>query len=157
MTPHKHDPLNPHAHDPNPAPPSLDSSFELVLPNGRFQITVEDLMTLEKTAVFDCYIVSTGHGTTGPFTFAGVTLSNFIKAFWEKPWSQAEVISEDGFGNRIFAHELHKETIRPIILAYEKDNQPLTRKDGLVRLIVPSETDDALRQVKWVGAIRIRP
>jgi len=35
------------------------------------------------------------------------------------------------------------------------DGATLTRAQGLVRLIVPSETDDALRQVKWVGRIEI--
>ena len=36
------------------------------------------------------------------------------------------------------------------------DGQPLTRDAGLVRLIVPSETDDALRQVKWISHIEVR-
>jgi hypothetical protein len=35
------------------------------------------------------------------------------------------------------------------------EGQPLTREQGLVRMIVPSERDDALRQVKWVGKIVI--
>jgi hypothetical protein len=37
-----------------------------------------------------------------------------------------------------------------------RDGQKLTRRQGLVRLIVPREKDDALRQVKWVGRIVIR-
>jgi hypothetical protein len=35
------------------------------------------------------------------------------------------------------------------------NGQPLTRAQGLIRLIVPAETDDALRQVKWVTQIVI--
>jgi hypothetical protein len=31
----------------------------------------------------------------------------------------------------------------------------MTRKQGLVRLVVPTETDDALRQVKWIAEIRV--
>jgi hypothetical protein len=40
-------------------------------------------------------------------------------------------------------------------LSYAIDGTPLTRAQGLVRLIVPSETDDALRQVKWVQRIEV--
>jgi hypothetical protein len=35
------------------------------------------------------------------------------------------------------------------------DGAALTREQGLVRLIVPSERDDALRQVKWLATITI--
>ncbi|MCB0075748.1 MAG: molybdopterin-dependent oxidoreductase [Caldilineaceae bacterium] len=42
---------------------------------------------------------------------------------------------------------------RPSLLAITLDGQPLTREQGLVRLIVPTETDDALKQVKWVAEI----
>lgn len=154
-----YDPLQPHAHEPNPEPPSADSSFELVLPDGRSQtITVSDLEKLPETAVSNCFIVSTGHGTSGPFTFSGVTLLDFLQAYVSSPWSQAEVISADGFGNRIFAVELAQpDAAGPIILAYKVDGRPLTRQEGLVRMIVPSERDDALRQVKWLGMIRLRP
>jgi DMSO/TMAO reductase YedYZ molybdopterin-dependent catalytic subunit len=154
-----HDPLQPHAHEPNPEPPSADPSFELVTPDGRTQtITVSDLEKLPETAVPNCYIVSTGHGTTGPFTFSGVTLQEFVAAYVNDGWSQVEVISADGFGNRVFAEELAQPNAAgPIILAYKVDGRPLTRQEGVVRMIVPSERDDALRQVKWVGKVRIRP
>jgi DMSO/TMAO reductase YedYZ molybdopterin-dependent catalytic subunit len=67
------------------------------------------------------------------------------------------VISADGFGNRIFAEELgNVEGQRPMLLATTVDGRPMTRAQGLVRLIVPSETDDALRQVKWIARIEIR-
>jgi hypothetical protein len=35
------------------------------------------------------------------------------------------------------------------------DGAPLSRRQGVVRLVVPSEVDDALRQVKWVAAVRV--
>ncbi len=159
MSPHDEtaDPLQPHSHDPNPAPPSADPMFELLLPNGRsHRITVYDLQQLPKTSVVNCYIVSTGHGTSGPFTFIGATLLAFINHYWAEPWSQAEVVSADGFGNRVLAEELHQPApAGPILLAYEMDGQPLTREQGLVRMIVPSERDDALRQVKWVGQVKV--
>ena len=41
------------------------------------------------------------------------------------------------------------------VLAYALDGQLLSRAQGLVRLIVPSERDDALRQVKWVREVRV--
>ena len=66
-----------------------------------------------------------------------------------------EVVSADGFGTRALHTELAEPTSRPVILAHTLDGRPLTRAGGLVRLIVPSETDDALRQVKWVAHVRI--
>ncbi len=151
-----HDPLQPHSHDPNLTPPSGDGSFELELPNGRIStISVADLQVLPKTAVSDCYIVSTGHGTSGPFTFEGVTLRDFMAHYWPDACSSIEVISVDGFGNRVMCEELKETSTRPILLAYQIDGNLLTREKGLTRMIVPSEIDDALRQVKWVGTVRV--
>jgi DMSO/TMAO reductase YedYZ molybdopterin-dependent catalytic subunit len=152
------DPLRPHSHDPNLKPPSGSGTFELVLPNGRSQtITVADLQNLASTTVSNCFIVSTGHGTSGPFTFTGVTLLTFITHYWQKAWGQVEVVSIDGFGNRVLAEELHHpDPTDPILLAYGMDGQLLSREQGLVRMIVPSEKDDALRQVKWVGEVRVK-
>jgi DMSO/TMAO reductase YedYZ molybdopterin-dependent catalytic subunit len=158
MTPlHEHDPLRPHSHEPNAVPPSDDPTFELILPNGRSHlVTVPDLQILPVTTVADCYIVSTGHGTSGPFAFTGVAMAALIQHYWSGEWDSAEIVSADGFGNRVMAQELLSEARkRPILLAYAADDTPLTRQQGVVRLIVPSETDDALRQVKWVGSIRL--
>jgi DMSO/TMAO reductase YedYZ molybdopterin-dependent catalytic subunit len=153
---HDHDPLQPHSHDPNPEPPSADPSFILRLPDGHEeQLTLEQLRSFSPIELTNCYIISTGHGTSGPFTFSGVPLIDFITHYAGQAWSQVEVISADGFGNRVTRDELLKPQGNPIILAYEMDSRPLTRQQGLVRLIVPSETDDALRQVKWVGRINI--
>lgn len=156
---HAHDPLQPHAHDPNPYPPSADPRIDLNLPRGTpRQVTIADLRALPQTSVPDCYIVSTGHGTSGPFTFSGVQLLHLLGHYVDEAWGEIEVMSADGFGNRVFRHELENpSTAGPIILATRVDDSPLSRQDGLVRLIVPSERDDALRQVKWVARINVRP
>jgi DMSO/TMAO reductase YedYZ molybdopterin-dependent catalytic subunit len=71
-------------------------------------------------------------------------------------WRYVDVISADGFGTRVFAHEIQTPAAtRPILLSYAIDGTPMMRAQGLVRLIVPSETDDALRQVKWVKRIEV--
>ncbi|MBX3053491.1 MAG: molybdopterin-dependent oxidoreductase [Caldilineaceae bacterium] len=151
-----HDPLRPHSHDPNPAPPSESPDFLLLLPDGGQQnITPDDLYGLPPTTLTDCFIVSTGHGTSGPFAFTGVALAGFVARYWPGPWAQAEIISADGFGTRLSAADVAEATARPILLAHTIDGQPLSRAAGLVRLIVPSETDDALKQVKWIGEMRI--
>lgn len=155
----EHDPLRPHSHDPNPEPPSPDPSFHFAGPNGRSQqVTLEDLRALPQISLSDCYIVSTGHGTSGPFTFGGPTLLSFIQSVGiaEEGWQSAEVISRDGFGTRVHAAEIRAErSAETILLAIDKDGEELTRADGSVRLIVPSERDDALRQVKWIGTVRV--
>lgn len=150
-----HDPLQPHSHEPNPAPPTSNPTFQLTLPNSQIlAISVADLQSFPQLKVPNCYIVSTGHGTSGPFMFEGVTLQAFIDKYTQE-WAQAEVVSGDGFGTRIFANEVTKTQARPILLALKRDGKPLSREDGLVRLIVPSEIDDALRQVKWVAQINL--
>lgn len=156
----EHDPLRPHSHEPNPEPPSADPTITLMMPDGREILVTVEALRQEYTAVTlpDCYIVSTGHGTTGPFAFTGVRLLDLVQQYAEDKWSQLEVVSADGFGNRVTVAELTRpDPIGPILLAYAIDDVPLTRKQGLVRMIVPSETDDALRQVKWVSVVRIRP
>lgn len=153
------DPLNPESHEPNPIPPSSDPSFFLKLPNGeKSKVRTNELQKLARVDVEDCYIVSTGHGTSGPFVFSGVPLLRLIETFLKPKdgWNQVEVISVDGFGTRIMRQELiHQEKSRPIILADSCNHLPLTRDQGLVRLIVPSERDDALKQVKWVAEVNI--
>jgi hypothetical protein len=156
-----YDPLHPHAHDPNPEPPSADPTITLTFPNGRTTpITPQHHQTLGQHNLNDCYIVSTGHGTSGPFDFTGTTLHTIIQQYADQfpSYSQVEVISGDGFGTRITRQELEfpANPNRPILLALEIDGRPLTRQDGLIRLIVPTETDDALRQVKWIGQINIK-
>lgn len=165
MTPHRHaDPQEPawvhgHAHEPNPAPPSPETHFTVQLPNDHVSTwDVADLQQLPTTTVADCYIVSTGHGTSGPFTFAGVRLQDFLVQVLGKngEWQRLDVISSDGFGTRLTVSDLAQESVdRPSLLAHTLNDQPLTRAQGLIRLIVPTEIDDALRQVKWVARIII--
>jgi hypothetical protein len=124
---------------------------------------VADLAALPQKSVIDSYIVSTGHGTSGPFRFDGVTLRDLLAAYAVNDWSYADVVSADGFGTRVYSQEIERETgpeattpsVRPILLATICDGKTLTRAQGLVRLIVPQETDDALRQVKWVARLEI--
>lgn len=157
---HQHDPLRPHSHDPNPAPPGADPTVRFESPAGSATpIAVADLQALPQVALPECYIVSTGHGTSGPFTFGGPTLLSLIEARLGKDaaWSQVEVVSADGFGTRIARAELTTPADpRAIILACQLDGAALTRQQGLVRLIVPSERDDALRQVKWIEVVRVK-
>ncbi len=154
------DPLQPHSHDPNPEPPGSDAAFWLILPDTtQVRITPAQLQTMPRCTVPNCFIVSTGHGTSGPFTFDGVTLLHLLQRYLlpGQPWSQVEVISGDGFGTRIWAAELTSPGItRPILLSDTVDGTPLSREQGLVRLIVPAETDDALRQIKWVRTVHVR-
>ncbi|MFZ0546362.1 MAG: molybdopterin-dependent oxidoreductase, partial [Candidatus Promineifilaceae bacterium] len=122
-------------------------------------ITIQHLQTLPQHTLNDCYIVSTGHGTSGPFTFTGTTLLTLIEAHTTQfpDYTQVEVISGDGFGTRVSRSELENPANpnRPILLAWEIDGRSMTRREGAVRLIVPTEIDDALRQVKWIGRINV--
>lgn len=153
-----------HPHEPNPVPPSGDSAITLTLPDGsQRSLTAAELQALPYREVEGCFIVSTGHGTSGPFRFGGVALTELLTellaAVLDVPgsWHLLDVISADGFGTRLTPADLQQASLaRPILLAYVRDGQPLTRAAGLVRLIVPTETDDALRQVKWVAQLLLR-
>lgn len=152
-----------HAHDPNLLPPEGDGHFVVHTPSGQeIPFTTASLAQLPYSEVGGCLIVSTGHGTSGPFTFGGVLLAELLahvlgqaagQAEGLAAWRQVDVISADGFGTRLFP--AHLATGEPILLAYHRDGQPLTRTQGLVRLVVPAERDDALRQVKWIARIEI--
>ena len=148
-----------HPHEPNLAIPAGDGAFRVRLPDGaERQITVAALQQMPATTVDECYIISTGHGVSGPFRFTGVTLRDFLHRVLPQylAWRHVDVVSADGFGTRLLPGDLaDPPSGRPPLLAYALDGAPLTREQGLVRLIVPAEVDDALRQVKWVDAIRI--
>lgn len=147
--------IHPHVHEPNPTTPGADPTLILAQPDGSHaQITVDDLAALPQQSARECYIVSTGHGASGPFRFTGVTLVDLFAAQGITTWEYADVISADGFGTRVQQAEIPTLT-RPILLALACDGVPLTREQGLVRLIVPHEDDDALRQVKWVARIEV--
>ena len=166
--------LHGHAHEPNPLPPGGDGDFVVRVPGREeFRFTVAALARLPYTEIEGCLIVSTGHGTSGPFTFGGVRLDALLahvlgsaeglaagqaagQAAGPEHWQYADVISADGFGTRLTPVDLANLTSgRPALLAWQRDGQPLTRAQGLVRLVVPDEHDDALRQVKWIARIEI--
>lgn len=153
------DPLQPHTHDPNPDPPSADPSFQLAIGRTNHHLTVADLRKLPARTVSNCYIVSTGHGTSGPFAFTGVELLELLDCYAKEIMphlASVSVVSGDGFGTRFNLEELRGESAeRPPLLAYALDGRPMTREEGLVRLIVPTERDDALRQVKWIARIEV--
>ncbi|MCB0026115.1 MAG: hypothetical protein KDD91_23950, partial [Caldilinea sp.] len=72
-------------------------------------------------------------------------------------WQQVDVVSGDGFGTRLTPADLVGAPAgRPPLLAYMLDGAEMTRQAGLVRLVVPAETDDALKQVKWIARLEIR-
>lgn len=145
-----------HPHEPNPAPPTADPTLILQRTDGRtISITLEDLGRLPQSTAQNCFIVSTGHGSSGPFEFNGVRLGDLLAAYDAQPKLFVDVISADGFGNRVAAGELPGDAAQPILLATHCDGQVLTRAQGAVRLIVPQETDDALRQVKWVQRLEV--
>lgn len=145
----------PHSHDPNPLPPTADTTVFLFTRDQVIPLTLEELQQMPQRAVPDCYIVSTGHGTSGPFSFAGVPLVEIINVYANSPIEFVDVMSADEFRTRLRADELSWPTERPIILALSVGGRHLTRLEGLVRLIVPQENDDALKQVKWVREIRL--
>jgi DMSO/TMAO reductase YedYZ molybdopterin-dependent catalytic subunit len=155
------DPLRPASHEPNPTPPSADPTIVLVVPGRNDErLSLADLEALPYTRVADCFIASTGHSPSGPFTFGGVALADLLRAtLGPRPdFTAIEIVSGDGFGTRVGAAELVNATRDgDLLLAYEVDGRRLTRPEGVVRLILPQEADDALRQIKWVGTIRVRP
>ena len=145
----------PHSHEPNPEPPPDDPTFTIIYRGSSESITPDFLLTMPQEVVDNCYIVSTGHGTSGPFEFRGVQLKAIIDNFVEPPWSTVDILSADGFRTRISQEELERSAERPAIFALSKDGEPLSRAEGLVRLIVPHETESALQQVNWISQIRV--
>lgn len=148
-----------HPHEPNPVAPAGNGDLRVLLQGGALQtVAVAALQQMPATTVAGCFIVSTGHGASGPFAFTGVTLRVFLDQVLPSglSWRHVDVVGADGFGARLLPADL-APALRPPLLAYAIDGAALTRAQGLVRLIVPAETDDALLQVKWVSEIRITP
>ena len=67
------------------------------------------------------------------------------------------MVSGDGYAANLAAAELPTPPAQPILLALTRDDRPLSRAQGLVRLIIPQGDADALRQVKWVARILLDP
>jgi DMSO/TMAO reductase YedYZ molybdopterin-dependent catalytic subunit len=147
--------LNAHSHDPNPVAPPGEGEFTLAFSGIEVHITLAGLRQLPFTEVADCYIVSTGHGRSGPFRFGGVCLADFLAAHLEDSARVAFVdfISADGYGTRLEG-ALLASSPQPL-LAWQVDGAPMRRAQGLVRLVVPGEADDALHQVKWLARVEV--
>lgn len=155
---HQVDRLAPESHEPNFAPPYAKADISLLGPDGTTStFKPEHLSSLPRSKLSGCFIVSTGHGTSGPFEFEGVTLRDLVQMHFPKSfdWAHLEILAADGFGTRVRKDEIYSSSdVEPILLADTIDNRPMTRDEGLIRLIVPSERVDALRQVKWISQIR---
>lgn len=154
-----HDPLQPHSHDNNPQPPDNDPTIQLIGPAGQRQsISLADLLADYEPTVIPAYTYMTDHGMHGPYRLEGVALLDLIEQALGKQavWEEVEVISVDGFGNRLYRPELAPDGEDPVLLCHRSNHEQLRRRQGLVRLVVPSETDNALRQVKWVREIRVK-
>ena len=154
-----HDPLQPPSHDTNLQPPDNNPSIRFIDPAGQQKsISLADLMADYEPTVIPAYTYMTDHGMHGPYKLEGVALLDLIEQEIGKngEWGEVEVISADGFGNRLYRPELSPEGEDPVLLCHRSNEEQLRRMQGLVRLVVPSETDNALRQVKWVREIRVK-
>lgn len=154
-----HDPLQPHSHDNNPEPPYIDPTIHFFDTAGNSKtISLADLMADYEQTVIPAYTYMTDHGIHGPYKLEGVALLDLIEQEIGKreDWSEVEVISADEFGNRLYRDELAPAGESPVLVCHRSNNEQLRRIQGLIRLVVPSETDNALRQVKWVREIRLK-
>ena len=110
-----------HSHDPNPHPPPGDATIRFVAGAQAQPVTATFLRTLPRIEIADCFIVSTGHGTSGPFTFGGVMLRDLLAALLPPGlvWRYVDVVSGDGFGTRLTPEELlaAAPVDRPVLLA----------------------------------------
>lgn len=145
--------LNAHSHEPNPVAPAGDGAFLFTAGSVSQRIDLARLRVLTFTEIAECSIVSTGHGRSGPFRFGGVLVADFLTALLPAGTqvAKADFVSADGYGTRLDA-----ATVRASpgpLLAFTLDGAPMQRRQGLVRLIVPGETGDALHQVKWLARI----
>lgn len=153
------DPLRPHAHVDNPDPPDADPTLYFVDLAGReTAVSLTSLLRDYPQAMIPAYTYTTDHGQHGPYRLAGVSLRAFLDhhGAWSAAWQSVAVISADGFGNRVLRQELVAESGDPLLLCTHIDGERLARRRGLVRLVAPSETENALRQVKWVRRIELR-
>lgn len=151
------DPLRPHSHDNNPQPPHNDPTITLHGPAGQTTIiTLPALLSAYPPAVIPAYRYTTDHGQHGPYRLEGVRLLDLVEQEIGRDvaWREVAVVSADGFGNRLTRAELMAAD-EPVLLCTRADGRPLSRRHGLVRLVVPSERDNALRQIKWVEVITV--
>ena len=147
--------LHGHSHEPNLTPPVGDGSFAVTVAGSQTTITADQLRTLPFTEIAAWCSARTGGGVGGAGGLGGGVRADCLAGL--RPGAQGgrsvDIVSVDGFGARLTPADLTVH--RPPLLAWQIDHAVMSRKQGLVRLIVPSEVDDALRQVKWIGQILI--
>lgn len=146
---------NPQKHHNNTKVPEETTDITLETLAGHRQIiTLEQLMRDYPVSVMPAYSYVTNHGIHGPYRLEGVQLLDLLKQRISGSWTGVEVLSADGFGNYVHKEEL-EQAQEPIMLYFKINGEILKKKQGLVRLLVPSETDNALRQIKWVKRLRL--
>ncbi len=144
------DPLQPDHHHNNQRPPDDDTTISVINPDGaQLDFSLATLVSFPQSEL--TYSFSTDHGKHGPYRLSGVALRDIFVGL---TFTVAEVLSADAYGTRIYAHEINRSD-QPILLCTHKDGHLIGRNEGLIRLIVPSETDNALRQIKWVRHITL--
>lgn len=148
--------LDAHGHDPNPQAPPGNGAFLFTAGNVQQRIDLNFLQALKFTEIAGCHIISTGHGRSGAFRFGGVLVAEFLASLLSTSAQivEADFEGADSYGTRLDAAMLHAS--HGPLLAYTLDGAPMQRAQGLVRLIVPGEEDDALRQVKWLATVVVR-
>ncbi len=153
-----HSESNPRSHIPHSHPPSENPSLRITSAGmGPICLGINALSALPTLEQSDCYIVSTGHGTSGPFRFAGPTLATLASHCGIAEYDSVRITSGDRFFTILTAQEIAlSQPGSAAMLALYLDGQPLTREQGLVRLIVPTEKRDALKQIKWVSRIEFK-
>lgn len=145
----KTDLWQPHRHDNNETPPDEKLDIWLELPQQKICVWPTYWPTYPRHEL-PAYTYTTDHGRHGPYRLAGVSLKTIIHTHWTNPFAAVIVISADGFGNRITSQELWADGGKQILLCDESNGRALPRTAGAIRLVVPRETDNALRQIKWV-------
>jgi DMSO/TMAO reductase YedYZ molybdopterin-dependent catalytic subunit len=142
----------PKKHHNNTTIPETNSDIYLELATKESKLSLEDLMTKYPQSVIEAYTYVTNHGVHGPYRLEGVSLLDLIPEMFAA-WSSVEVISADGFANTLSKAELLAAK-EPAMLYYLSDGKSLEPKHGPIRLVVPSETNNAIRQIKWVKRIQ---
>ncbi|MCA9838979.1 MAG: molybdopterin-dependent oxidoreductase [Trueperaceae bacterium] len=138
-------------HHNNTTPPSANTDIIIDLPDNEHHLRLENLIEDYPQSVIEGYTYVTNHGVHGPHRLEGVSLLDLIPETLVD-WQTIEVISTDGFSNTLSKEELLSAK-EPIMLYHSIGGERLEHKHGLVRLVVPTETDNALRQIKWVKRI----
>lgn len=142
----------PKKHHNNTTIPETSASIYLALVAEETKLSLDDLKKNYPQSVIEAYTYVTNHGTFGPYRLEGVSLLDLIPESLTD-WSEIKVIGADGFSNTLTRAEL-SEAKEPAMLYYLRDGQALEPQHGPIRLVVPTETDNAIRQIKWVQRVK---